>query len=131
MGEKIRGSSWASDGEWEGEEGGDESTELNVGFSHFKIGKTHASMKMADAELREITRERYTGTKDGPGRKTSMMERDSMAHAGGGAAKGKGSAKASAVRPSEVAVGWDGEGTEGADAQDSGGGVGPERLLEA
>ena len=97
MGEKIRGSSWASGSEWEGEEGGGESTELEVSSSHLKVGKTHASMKLADAELREITRERYTGTKDGPGRKTSMMERDSMAHAGGGAGKGKGSAKASAV----------------------------------
>ena len=138
MGEKIRGSSWASGSEWEGEEGGDESTELDVSFSHVKIGKTHASMKLADAELREITRERYTGTKEGPGRKTSMMERDYMTHAGGcggGAGKGKGSVKSSAVGPSKVAVAWDGEGTEGADVRDSGGacggGVGPERLLEA
>ena len=131
IGEKIRGSSWASGSEWEGEEGGDESTELDVSFSHVKIGKTHASMKLADAELREITRERYTGTKEGPGRKTSMMERDYMTHAGGGAGKGKGSVKSSAVGTSEVAVAWGGEGTEGADVRDSGGGVGPERLLEA
>lgn len=80
QGEKIRGSSWASGSEWEGEEGGDEGTELDVRFSHVKIGKTHASMKLADAELREITRERYTGTKEGPGRKRQDVDDGTRLH---------------------------------------------------
>ena len=72
--EKIRGSSWASEGEWEIQE------EDNLGsLTHHvvKLGKTHASMKMADAELREYTNV-PEGSKSRPGREFTIRERSEV-----------------------------------------------------